>query len=235
MNKPIRYVAEPKHVREVTLQGSASPAFWARHLEQEHGLSLAAEGNSARLMIVAAEMCWMGARFCEVSISLKVSHREVAEGFLLLQAFNSNRFFAWSERTFFKTPYAHAQCHASPAQPRLGVTVHGKAILHGEMSSDKPWPLRSGNETWEGPVFLPLGRSGKRRLFFGRFKGETTVFPFTGAATFTFSSHTSFPVLQALRASDFQPEFWVVRSDATHGKSKTYAWDLNPARVLSLN
>jgi hypothetical protein len=87
-------------------------------------------------------------------------------------------------------------------------------------------PSRSGKEGWEGPIFLPASRraSGEEgRLFFGRLQGHTLAFPFVPSAdvvSITPSRETG--ALRDLLDSGFSVVEWLVRADATHGKSKTY-------------
>lgn len=143
-------------------------------------------------MLIAAEGVFRGVRFRELSIS-RDGH--------LLQAFNSNRFFAWCERTFFHTPYAHGEVRVqtSPAAFRVG------GVLRAEMTGARE-PIFAGDETWSGAVLLPNGRR-----FHAHLEGFTRKYAF--ADTF----ETSLDVLR-----DFRPEEWIVREDATHRKSRTH-------------
>ena len=78
-------------------------------------------------------------------------------------------------------------------------------------------PSRSGEEGWEGPIFLPGGR-----LFFGRLRGHTLAYPFGPADVVSITPPRDNGALQALLDSGFSGVEWRVRADATHGKSKTY-------------
>ena len=83
--------------------------------------------------------------------------------------------------------------------------------------------MRAGEESWEGPVFLPpRGAAKDRRLFFGRLSGHTVVYPFSRDDRFAIEASAGGGVLRPLADSEFHPQEWVVRADATHGKSKTY-------------
>lgn len=72
MKSAIRYVAEAKHVREVSLVGSADHAFWKERLRAEELFPSERDGR-ARIMIVGANMRFMGVRFTEVSFSILLS------------------------------------------------------------------------------------------------------------------------------------------------------------------
>ena len=101
----VRYIAEPKHVREVSLIGTSDFGFWSDYLRPER-LAPVRYGDTAQVMIVAAEMPYLGVRFTEVSFSVHVvlAGQGGREGMRLLHAFTSNRAFAWCERAMFATP-----------------------------------------------------------------------------------------------------------------------------------
>lgn len=224
-NTNIRYVAEPKHVRELTLSGTADFGFWSDFLKAE-GLAPVSNGDGAQVVIVAAEMVYFGLRFTEVSFSVRaaLTKRSGSEGMRLLHAFTSNRVFAWCERTIFATPYGHGECHISVAgPPSVRLKAQGERVFSAEMSSSGRAPLRAADESWEGPVFLPpRGAATGALLFFGRLKGHTVAYEFSSGDRFAIEPSAAGGVLQPLLDSRFQPQEWVVRADATHGKSKTY-------------
>jgi hypothetical protein len=221
----IRYVAEPKHVREVTLTGTADLGFWSDYLRAE-GLVPIRYGDSAQVVVVAAEMVYLGLLFTEVSFSVRavLAQCNSSEGMRLLHAFTSNRVFAWCERMMFATPYGHGECHVSVhGQPSVRLDVQGVRIFSAEMSSVVRPALRAGDESWESPVFLPPRcAENDSRLFFGRLRGHTVVYPFSRGDGFAIEPSAGSGVLQPLADSGFHPQEWVVRVDATHGKSKTY-------------
>src|SRR5688572_579796 len=104
MSKPITYVAELQHVREVSLLGTADLAYWEERLAS-HGLQAADHDGRAKILIIAAEGKYLGLRFRELSFSVvayeldeKLRRRD---GAFLVQAFNSSRLFAFCERTLF--------------------------------------------------------------------------------------------------------------------------------------
>ncbi|MEQ2006432.1 MAG: hypothetical protein ABMA26_06515 [Limisphaerales bacterium] len=232
MDAPIRYVADLSHVREVSLRGTADLGFWTARLGEEN-LAPVERSGRAEVLIIAAEMTYMGIRFTEVSISLPVTvpGQGTRAAAFLVHAFNSCQFFAFCERRLFKTPYSHADCHVSAtggASVRIslrGETVFRAAMAPGSAESSRE-PVRSGDDGWEGPVLLPrdrLGSAGDGRLFFGRIKGHTLAYPFERVRDeVAISPSKDTEVLQSLLDSGFAGEEWLVRADASHGKSKTY-------------
>lgn len=221
----IRYVAEPKHVREITLIGTADFEFWSEFLNAED-LEPVRCGDGAQVVVVAAEMAYLGHRFTEISFSVRAGLTEGSSGagMRLLHAFTSSRFFAWCERTMFATPYGHGECHVSVHSPlSLRLDVRATRVLSAEMASAGRSAIRTGDESWEVPVFLPpRGTAKDSRLFFGRLRGHTIVYPFSSGDRFELEPLAGGRVLQPLVDSQFRPQEWVVRADATHGKSKTY-------------
>jgi hypothetical protein len=84
----------------------------------------------------------------------------------------------------------------------------------------------STDDAWAGPVFLPRkhpGRNGKPRLFFSRLEGPAKTSPFElGKDVCALRSAAGSDVFDALIRSRFTPEEWMVRTDATHSKSRTH-------------
>ena len=229
----IKWVAELAHVHEVSLFGTADLAYWRNRLANETLVPAEKEGK-AQIIIVAAAMRFMAIPFREVSISVLVSppkHGTWREASFLVQAFNSCRFFAFWERAFFSTPYDYADARVSASVPcSIQLVVGDEVILRAEMQADARTAnrasSRAGDETWEGPIFIP-GRGhlkhDQRRAFFGKLQGHTRRCPFQPASdSLTIRPSPDGEILQALIDSHFAAEEWVVRSDARHAKSKTY-------------
>jgi hypothetical protein len=175
----------------------------------------------------------MGMRFREVSFSILTSGYKGVEiaGAYLLQAFNSNRFFAFCERTLFSTPYSHAEVRVScrPVFVKC-IPAHEvifQADMHADNSAPPREPVRRGVDGWEGPVFLPGGKGQETRdgkFFIAKITGDTRVYPFLPSAdSLLLSRSQESDVIQALIDSRFACKEWAVREDATHAKSKTYA------------
>jgi len=221
----ICYVAEPKRVREVSLIGTSDFGFWSDFLKPER-LVPVRYGDAAQVVVVAAELGYLGIRFTEVSFSVRAVPTEERgqEGMRLLHAFTSSRVFAWCERAMFATPYTCAECQVSVQRPLSArVTATGGFVFRAEMSPLARAASRAVDETWEGPVFLPPRSAADGiRLFFGRLSGHTTAYPFLSGDSVSLDGSTAGGVLRPLVDSGFSAMEWLVRADATHGKSKTY-------------
>lgn len=225
----MKYVAELAHVCEVSLLGSADLGFWAERLRSE-GLTPVEHAGRARVLVVACDSKFFGVRFREMSFSVFVRWPDASEGSdaaFLVQAFNSSRFFAWSERTWFSTPYRHGMINVDvglPASMRLG--LEGQTVFSVVMVADSHrTPSRSGVEGFAGPIFLPRGTREKTtsgRLFFAKIEGETQAYPFQTTDTLTISPSADCPILRALIDSHFVAHEWLIRRDAVHAKSKTF-------------
>ncbi len=233
MNTPVRYVANLTHVREVSLRGTADLVFWRDRLIEEDLIPAPRDGK-AQILIIAAAMRYMGVRFTEVSFSVLVSAQKqgvLHTGAFLVQAFISCRLFAFCERALFSAPYYHGDCRVSVLSPvSIRLMKRGKAVFRVEMRADSSAPARvpsrSGEDGWEGPVFLPGTRRGggsQGHLFFAKIKGHTRSYPFLpGTDTVSIRPSQDTEILQALLDSQFVGTEWAVREDATHAKSKTY-------------
>ncbi len=182
------------------------------------------------MLVVACDSKFFGVRFRELSFSVFVHRPDASEGSdaaFLVQAFNSSRFFAWSERTWFSTPYRHGTIDVDVGLPAaMRLSLEGQSIFSAVMSGDSRRALsRNGIEGFAGPIFLPRGTREKNpsgRLFFAKIEGETQAYPFLSTDTLTISPSADCPILQALIDSHFFVDEWLIRRDAVHAKSKTF-------------
>jgi len=214
MSAPVKYVAALKHVREVSLVGAADFRFWKQRLEKEELEPQETEGK-AQILIVGAEAKFRGIRFRELSFSVMVRG-----GMFLVRAFNSCRFFAFCERVFFSTPYYGADVRISAAQPAfVRMSEMGEGMFEVQMKGEGREASSSGQEGWEGPVFLP----GNAKAFVARIGGESRKYPFLNSQdVLTIKPGANDGVFSSLLDSNFSPMEWIVREDAAHAKSKTY-------------
>src|SRR5262245_30736734 len=230
MNTAIKWAAELAHVREVSLLGTADLAYWRDRLAKE-GLAPVERDGQALVLLVTADARFLGVRFREVSFSVLVSipgegpGREAA---FLVQAFNSCRLFAFCERVLFQTPYLHGDVRVSTSPASIQLAKRGEVVLRAAMRADAAAPnrspSRSGDDGWEGPVFLPSRGPGKEKAFFARVRGHTHSYAFLPAEDeVTIRPGRDSEALQALIDSRFAGREWAVREDAAHAKSKTYA------------
>jgi hypothetical protein len=227
----VRYVADVSHVRETSLLGTADAPYWRQRLRGEALAPAECDGN-AQILIVAADMKFMGLRFQELSVSVLVRRHEggdATEGSFLLRAFNSRRLFAFCERFFFSTPYYFGDVSVSTFPPSMQLSGGGEALFRAEMRTDggaPRWPSRSGEGGWAGPVYLPGAENDKAqqgKWFFAKLGGETRAYPYlSGEDLVTIRPTEEDGVLRALSDSHFAGKEWIVREDARHAKSKTY-------------
>src|SRR6476469_7784917 len=117
--KEIKWASTVPHVRDISLLGAADLPFWTDRLKAE-SLLPAERHRKAQVMIVAADLKFMGIRFRELSISVLVRETEnaaPADAAFLLGAWNTSRFFAFCERMFFSTPYVHGDVRVCASVP----------------------------------------------------------------------------------------------------------------------
>ena len=217
-----KYVARLRHVREVTLRGSADLSIWKERLEMQ-GLMPADRDGFAEILIMAAEGRFWGVRFRELSISV-VMPAATADAAYMVQAFNSRKLFAWSERRFFSTPYQHADVRLTTTPPSMELRLSGTTIIHAAMGNlgDRD-PQIQPDAVWQGRVFIPNRMKREPRFFVGRLAGEAIVCPFNpGQDQFEMPGEDAPELIRILRESGFTPREWSIRNDASHSKSKTY-------------
>lgn len=190
-----KLVAELEHVREVTITGTADARYWRERLQREDLVPVERDG-AARMLLIASDARFRGIRFRELSISVLAN-----DGAFLVQAFNSVRFFAWVERTIFKTPYAHARIEVDHAAVR-------SEMLLAECATRKA--AATEVDGFDGPVYLPNGR-----CFRAHIAGLTERIAFDPERD-RFQT-----TLAALRDSGFVPREWHLRHDARHAKANT--------------
>jgi hypothetical protein len=226
---PVPYHVELTKVREVTLVGSADLAFWKDHLRPA-GLHPARINGKAEVLIVACASRFFLVPFREVSFSVIVARAEDGpgrDGAFLLHAFNSVRFFAFCERAFFHTPYYPASIDVGVELPSRVRVVRGRDVwFQAGMGMTPAPPFRTGEEWWQGPIFLPARRAGEKdgdRLFFGKVGGPTRVYAHAPDCAVHFHPTPDHPALQFLLASSLDVKEWHVREAATHAKSRTVA------------
>jgi hypothetical protein len=229
MTKQVKWAAEIAGVREVSLLGSADLDFWVDRLRSER-LFPAEKHGRAQVLVISAEMKFMGVWFREVSFSIQVrlpDQEATGEAAFLGYAVNTSRFFAWSERVFFGTPYSHGQVEIESPLPCLIQWRHGdKRIFEARMSTNQPLPrepIRMGDESWYGPIFLPTRRPGQGQAFIGKLEGATRAYSFLpDTDSWTIHPSDDHKFLQALLDSQLTFEEWIIRESASHAKSKTY-------------
>lgn len=216
-----RYVATVKDVEEVTLRGSAAFEPWADRLACEELTPSRREDGRVPVQLVACEARYMGITFRECSVSVQVS--DDGDEVFLAQAYNSSRLFAWSERSFFRTPYDHADVSLDPRDlAHFLVIEKGVQRLAASMGTDRAW-LDEGDERWEGTIHIPQRRPGAtHEVFHAKLEGLARIVPFD-AEEDEFDVHPAGDdqALSVLAASDFRGETWLTREYGIHARTKT--------------
>jgi hypothetical protein len=225
LNDSIKWAAELDNVQEVSLRGTADFEFWKERLAKENLQPLDVNGH-AQLLLIAADMKYKGIRFQELSFSVVVAppnDQVWKDAVFLVWAFNTCRFFAFSERVFFKTPYYHGAVRVSTTLPASMILSKNDKPIFQAATNAKREPLQRIEASWEGPIYLPAKKLGKAGgVFYGRLRGETETFPFLPDRDLLTIEPTDTAILQALVDSNFVPTEWIIRPKAQHAKSKTY-------------
>lgn len=218
------YVATIDRVREITIVGKSDLAFWRRRLAGER-LVAADVGGHAESVVTVTLGRWAGLAFREVILAVRVSSEPGGDGsdrsaIYLAHAFNSSRFLAFMERTFFRTPYlpADVTCE-TPSLRGFRVVEGSRTVLAGELPASAR-RIDPDPELWEGPIFL----TGAKERFFARLSGVTETFEApAGCLRIDASGRVPEHPMRAFADAGFEPRRWSTRSDATHARSKTVA------------
>jgi len=225
----IKWTAQVDHVVEVSLFGYADLDYWTAKLAPQNLLPID-HNHRAQLLIITGDARFRGLRFKEISFSVLARRPDDAtEAAFLAQAWNSSRFFAWCERTFFKTPYAHAQVDISAATGALiHLSDHGQTLFRAQLQSAADSPRQPTSQApggWSGPIYIPSpDPTAKPRHYFARIQGLTEIYPFLpNTDSLTINPTPKSWSLQSLLDSRFTPDHWELRRDATHARSKTFS------------
>jgi hypothetical protein len=225
----IKWTAQLHHVVEVSLFGFADLNYWTAKLAPENLLPIERD-NRAQILIITGDARFRGVRFEEISVSVLARRPDdPTEAAFLTQAWNSSRFFSWCERTFFKTPYAHAQVDisATTTGALIHLSDHGQTLFRAQLQSATDSPRQPTTQSpggWSGPIYIPSPKpAAKSRYYFARLQGLTEIYPFlpTNTDSLTVNPTPKSWSLQSLLDSHFTPDHWEIRRDATHARSKT--------------
>ncbi|MCU0464689.1 MAG: hypothetical protein MUF38_08980 [Anaerolineae bacterium] len=209
------YTTTIEPVFEVTLTGTTDSSAWEQILASE-APHISLDAATTEVVLSATRAKFMGMAFQEFSISLLLDTQRA----FLLYAFNSNPFFAYAERRFFRTPYYHAKITVESR--RAHVVAGDGSSFEVALPQDTPVsePIM---ERQTLKIELPQSlrkRANTSHYFHALLEGETRHYTTSSIEMVCFEG-TMLPALAALSRSNFQPHDWIVRTSARHGKSKT--------------
>jgi hypothetical protein len=229
MESPIPYHVQISNVRELSLFGAADLDLWQKYLHP-YALHPSNINGQAEILISAIAAKFKGLTFRELSICISVNREENSpdsDGFFLIQAFNSRRFFAFVERAMFRTPYHHGYLDVTPDPAHMRLSKRKSCLLNAEMSSKtsttrSPPPVE--DFLWEGPIFLPHKATTiqTQRLFYARLIGPRQSFAFLASQDVcSLAPSAEHPVFRSLLDSNFAAKLWMTGDNSTHAKSRT--------------
>ena len=215
-----KYLTAIQNVREVTLVGSADLEFWQDHLTNERLFPYNNDGQ-AELIINAVELKWTGIIFRELVISLPVCESRdghAMDGYYLVQAFNSSRLLALSERVFFRTPYAHGAIEVNSQGPAFVSAGNRRSSLFRAEMSGMNACLGKRDATFEGKTFIQ-----NNRYYHLILSGVVEIYSFLpGQDTLEIETEASNRAFRWLVESNFTGKEWRIRRNGTHARSRTY-------------
>ena len=203
-------------VHEVCLEGSGDAA-WATALLAPEGLAPHLEEGRARLSLCGTSSRFGGRNFQEAIFTVEVEAPEGGEATFLVEALESLRLYARVERRRNRSPYAWGAV-------RERFDEQGAALGFGPPES--PWfeahttfaapPSPPEPQVFEGAIHQP-----GHTLFYARLEGDRAEAPCSPADTLTLGPVGVSALSDALRASGFTPERWLLRAAGTHAKTNT--------------
>ncbi|HMV76452.1 MAG TPA: hypothetical protein PL048_21375 [Leptospiraceae bacterium] len=216
--KNISYAAEINGVKEIILRGKADLSFFQKKLS-EYRLVPYSENGSADITISAVSLEWKKIKFQELTVSVTALTASQEKVFFLPTAFNSNRFLAFSERFFFKTPYYSGNLSSEPENFIIKFSSFEETVLSASKKGGSPVSVE--NESLNVKVFLPS--KNKERYFHAVLQGETETYPFEKEDILEIRPIIEYPVFTWLIESGFKASEWKLRRNAFHAKSRTYS------------
>ena len=207
----VDYITVISPVKEVTLWGKAEAKPWQAYLKAE-GLAPDVQNGKVEVLISAVDSRYMGFRFQELSISVRLRESE----YFLAHAYNSIPLFALAERKFFQTPYYAGKLSVEKA----ALSLNDGQSFEASLAPNTPC-LVTGEEDWQLIIRLPKALRKKAdtpHFFHARLQGYTETYQ---ANLASFSMKGEEDVFGLLRESQFRPEEWRIRASAKHSKSKT--------------
>lgn len=227
-NKQIRNAAEIHNVKEMTLVCTAGIAVWQDYLKT-FGIVPVEYNGMAKILISVTEMKFLKIRFREFVISVFVTGKDPeSEAAFLLLAYNSNKFFSWSERKFFSTPYHHGRIsfdHQNYSGAEV-ITSSNNIISINNSINNSRLPKFEGDDKWEGRVYLPynyIKKENRYKWFYAGVSGDTKKYVYSKTEDELVLNNTApDKVFECLNKSNIAGYEWIIRDNAFHSKSKTY-------------
>lgn len=224
---PERYPTVVRPVEDVGLTGTADLDPWREMLSRSGVHPFLATPERVEVQLFGARTKFKGIRFTELSVSLTICHDpdgQARDGVLLVTAVNTVRFFAWVERTVFKTPYEHGAVDLDAGMaPSFSAATKQGAVVQATGARDGR-ERHPGDGHWEAPIYVPpRGAEPTARCFFGRLMGASVAFGYDPEVDTLHVEPAGNAALELLAASGFAPLAWQVRTGAEHARTKSYA------------
>jgi hypothetical protein len=215
MKRPIDYATVLTPVFEVTLIGRARRAAWQTFLGEED-LTLERDiGGMVEISLSAIEAREKGLTFRELSFTLRLDEDQI----FMAHAYNSRRPLAFVKRTFLRMPYYPAQITVearyialNDGDSQFSATLQPSATDVREEDEFEEWMIRLPRELRK--------KAASAHFVQARLAGATTHYA-TAGIELTYQAKPG-SVWDLLEASDWQVNDWLVRTAATHSRSKTY-------------
>lgn len=216
----VRYLTEIRQVREVGLTGVADLEYWRAILARERLVPYDHNGY-ALVMVNAVELRWLGIRFRELVMTVRAHEADGgnrANGFFLVEAYNTNALLALSEQIFFATPYVHGDIDISLDDPVYIRHSHRRHVCFNAQRAGSGAPVGFDDSALDAVIYLANGQR-----YYARLGGRAERHPFSdGHDTLAITPTGMQTGYQYLLESQFRPVEWHMRYNGVHSRTKTY-------------
>lgn len=192
--------------------------------------------GKASLLISVTNLIYSGIPFKEFVLSISIRNPDSGSEYdsvFMLTAYNSNPFFAWSEKNIFSTPFRRGEIVFDTDKFSGAELFESGVPLMRLYHATEPSrlfrvPRSEGHEMWKGTVFFPdEAGSGTvpckcfratltgwgRRIEFRPEKDSLMLNAWNGNT-----------ILGLMKESGIQGEEWFIRTNSFHRKSMTYRY-----------
>ena len=217
----LKYVATVDPVDEFMLMGTADSEFWIQRLAEYDLTPIETEGRT-RLVIAFFRSRYLGMPFTEaiISVDAKANNRDT---FFLVAGFQSNRFFAFTERHHFMTPYHHASINIRETNTTSLIEFKSKAAGSLELSIPLTKSPRVDNYDWEGAIHFNHSKQPHHHLVFGaRMRAQRKIYTIEKEKLLVDIQPTpASSALHSLTESEFRPTEYSRCPHALHARTAT--------------
>lgn len=217
-----RFVATVENVTEVSISGTADWRPWREHLAVEDLTPRHDDQGRAEVRILACSSRYKRLAFRECSIAVTLAGDAPLPSVFLLRAYNSRRCFAWSERSFFGTPYEHADVQVGAQAPAGFSVAQNDVLLEARRGPGAPSPEPGSERDETICIYIPRRPRKQPRLYYASLRGPLIDLPFAPGDEFQVRPPSADHPLALLQETSFRPVRWSIGTGRVHARTNSY-------------